>query len=218
MKPKRKLKKFVMPLTYVFSLSIIVVGGLLISNFVGKTNNDDFSYNYVVGAFINQEDISPVTEIVNEEIIKPFTNEGVEIAKKFYDKDSDDATQQKSIIYYENTYMQNTGTLYKYNEPFEVVAPLDGTVTSVKTDEILGNVVEIKHNANLITVYESLSDVEVQEGDTVKQGDKIGNSGENKIDSQNKNELLFEVYYKGLIMNPEKFYEMDIKDLSETTE
>ncbi len=216
MKPKRKLKKFVMPLAYLSSLVIVVLGGILATNFIGKTNNDDFSYNYVVGAF--NQDISPVNEIVNEEIIKPFTNEAVEIAKKFYDKDSDEESQQKSIIYFENTYMPNTGILYKNNETFEVVATLDGTVTSVKTDEILGNVVEIKHNANLITVYESLSDVEVKEGDKVLQGDKIGNSGENKVDPANKNELLFEVYYKGLILNPEKYYEMDIKDLSEETE
>ena len=218
MKPKRKLKKLVMPLTYVFSLAILVVSGLLVSNFIGKTNNDDFSYNYVTGAMTDDKDSKVVNEIVNDEIIKPFTVESVQIAKNFYDKDSDESSQQNSIIYYEKTYMQNTGILYKNDDTFDVVSTLDGTVTSVKTDEILGNVVEIKHNSNLITIYQSLGEVSVKEGDKVLQGDKIGTSGENKLDSENKNELLFEVYYKGIIMNPEKFYEMKIEDLSDETE
>ena len=218
MKPKRKLKKFVMPITYAFCLAILVVSGLLVSNFIGKTNNNDFSYNYVTGAMTEDKDAEVVNEVVNDEIIKPFTVESVQIAKNFYDKDTDESSQQNSIIYYENTYMQNTGILYKNEEAFDVVATLDGTVTSVKTDDILGNVVEIKHNSNLTTIYESLGDVSVKEGDKILQGDKIGTSGENKIDKENKNELLFEVYYKGIIMNPEKFYKMNIKDLSDEAE
>lgn len=221
MKSKRKLKKFVMPLTYTICLAILVLSGVLINNFIGKTNNKDFSYNYVTGAFVdkdNDDKEKPVTEIVNDEIIKPYTDENVKILKNYYDKDADEKSQQESIIYYENTYMQNTGILYYSDDSFDVVAPLDGTVTSVKSDEILGNVVEIKHNSILTTVYQSLKEVEVKEGDTIKQGELIGTSGENKINAENKNQLLFEVYHKGLIMNPEKFYQMNLNDLSEKTE
>ena len=39
---------------------------------------------------------------------------------------------------------------------------MDGTVTKVSEDEILGKVVEITHNTNLKTVYYSLSEINVK--------------------------------------------------------
>jgi len=50
-------------------------------------------------------------------------------------------------------------------------------------------------------------------GDTVEQGDTIGTSGTNKIESKNSNVLLFEVYIDGNLTNPEDFYNMKISEL-----
>ena len=109
--------------------------------------------------------------------------------------------------------MQNTGVLYTNNEKFDVVSVLDGTVTSITKDEILGNVVEILHNTELITIYSCLDEVLVKVGDNVKQNDVIGNSGPVNIDKSYENALLFEVNYKGTIINPIEFYNMKISDL-----
>ena len=57
--------------------------------------------------------------------------------------------------------MQSTGVSYGGVDDFDVVAVLDGTVTSVREDELLGTIVEIKHNNNLTSVYQSLKDVSV---------------------------------------------------------
>ena len=121
----------------------------------------------------------------------------------------------KSLIYYKNTYMQNTGVLYTNNERFDVVSVLDGTVTSITKDEILGNVVEIMHTNELITIYSCLNEVFVKVGDNVKQNDVIGNSGQVSIDKGYENALLFEVNYKGSIINPIEFYNYKISDLME---
>ena len=78
-------------------------------------------------------------------------------------------------------------------ETFEVVAVLNGTVVNVKQDEILGNVVEIKHENNYITTYQSLSEVSVKKDDIITQGQIIGKSGTNKLDKDMGNHLHFEV-------------------------
>lgn len=111
--------------------------------------------------------------------------------------------------------MQSTGVLYSHSEVFDIVAVLDGTVSNIKEDDLLGKIVEIKHSTNLTTVYQSLSTVDVKVGNAINQGDKIGISGTNKVDTTTENQLLFEVYHKGLLVDPIEFYNMKIEDLSE---
>ena len=125
----------------------------------------------------------------------------------------DETTQQNSLVYYEQTYLQNSGVLYSSDEVFDVFATFDGTVTNVSTDEILGNVVEITHNPNLKTVYYSLGEVTVKKDDVVNCGDIIGKSGDNLLEGEKDNSLLVEVYYNGNTIDPEDFYNMNIKDL-----
>jgi len=121
--------------------------------------------------------------------------------------------QQKALIYFQNTYMKNTGVLYNCDEAFPIVMVLDGTVLNVKKDEVLGNMIEIEHNTNLRTIYYSVDDIKVKAGDVLSQGEEIGVSGTNSI-SKSKNNLLFEVYYNGTLINPEEFYQMDPSTLN----
>ena len=121
---------------------------------------------------------------------------------------------EKSLILYNNTYMPNTGILYKANESFDVIAVLDGTVIDITADEIMGNIVTVKHSNNLTTIYQSLNEVKVLVGDLLKQGDVIGNSGINKIDSTSENMLLFEVISNGEYIDPENFYQMNPNELN----
>ena len=162
---------------------------------------------------INQtkdDDSKYVKETIEEVKLptKPFLASNVEIAKNYYNTKDDENKQIGSLIYYKDTYMQNTGILYKSNESFDVVSTLDGTVTSITKDEILGNVVEISHSNNLITIYHCLNEVNVKAGDKVKQNDVIGTSGKVNIDDGYENALLFEVNYKGSTINPEEYYTM----------
>ena len=86
-------------------------------------------------------------------------------------------------------------------------------VTNVSKDEILGNVVEITHNPNLKTVYYSLGEIAVAKDDVITGGTIIGKSGDNLLDDEKDNCLLFEVYYNGNAIDPEEFYSMDITKL-----
>lgn len=180
---------------------------ITISNFLNAAE-DSTNYTYVMKALV--EDVTPVIQTTNKEIKKPFTSESVKVSKYFYKKDDDAKKQEQSLIYYENTYMQNTGLLYASKEEFEVIAVLDGKVANIKEDNILGMVVEIEHDSSLTTVYQSLGKLNVSVGQTIKQGDVIGVSGSNNLEKEAEYSLHFEVIYNGSLMNPEEFFELKI--------
>lgn len=208
---ERKLKGFVLPTVYV-----LVIGVLFISiSYLGSILQSNIEYSDMAISAI-KEDVTPVVK--NEEpttdiILKPFTNSNVTISKSFYDMKDDEKKQQNSLVYYEKTYLQNSGVLYTANEIFDIVSVYGGTVTKVASDEILGNYVEITHNTDLKTIYYSLSEVTVKKDDVVKCGDIIGKSGDNLLDNESGNNLLFEVYHKGYAINPESFYNKTVEDL-----
>jgi len=207
-----RLKRWAVTSIYIFAISLVTLSLLYVSRNL-KTVEEGETLSYVFKGFINDE--VPVISYTNETIIKPFDSETVEINKNFYDRSSDNDTQENSLIYYQNTYMPNTGILYSNSEEFEIKAVLDGNVTNVLEDEILGTMIEIKHSNSLITKYYSLKDVNVIIGSSVKQGDIIAKSGKNNISTDSENMLLFEVINNGVNLNPENFYQMTIEDLGE---
>ena len=212
---KRKLKSFVLPTVY-----IMVIGILFISiSFIGSALQSKVKYDDNLSVNALEDNVTPVikneeeTNETDKKIVKPFTSTAVSISKSYYDMQDDEKTQQNSLVYYENTYLQNSGVLYSSNETFDILSVYDGTVTNISKDEILGNVVEITHNPNLKTIYYSLGEISVKKDDLVNSGTIIGKSGSNLLDEEQNNCLLFEVYYNGNTIDPEDFYNMNINDL-----
>ena len=171
--------------------------------------------NYLYSVDVMKDVTTSVVETEEEtkQIVRPYTSDSVRIKTYFYDVAADAEEQEKSLIYFENTYMKNTGVLYQADEVFDCVAVLNGTVLNIYEDDILGNMVEVEHNPNLRTIYYSLGSVTVEVGEVLAQGDIIGTSGENNI-TDAANNLLFEVYYNGTLLNPEEFYSMDVTTLN----
>ncbi len=210
MKTKR-LRKFVLPTVYVMVIGVLFVSISILGNVLQSQMEYD---NMAVSAL--KDNVTPVIkndDTPDSKIEKPFVSTNVAISKSFYDMTDEASKQQNSLVYYENTYLQNSGVLYSSQDAFEVLSSFDGTVTNVATDDILGNYVEITHNPNLKTVYYSLSDVQVKKDDVVISGDVIGKSGDNKLNGETENCLLFEVYHNGDAIDPEDFYNMNIEDL-----
>ena len=170
------------------------------------TYNDNLKY---VSYEILTDNIMPVSKEENleqENIIRPYTDDTVEIGKSFYDYKAEEKTQEDAIIYYENTYIQNTGVDYVSKNVFKVNSIADGKVLSVTTDDIVGTTIKIEHNNDMISVYQSVNDVQVKEKDTVSKGQIIANSGTNNIGSDLGNHLHFELYNKNILVNPEDFF------------
>ena len=174
---------------------------------IPKNDNEELRY---VSYEVLTDNILPVAkeeEIVdNNYIVRPYTSKNVEIGKNYYDYKAEETNQENSIIYYENTYIQNTGIDYVSKEVFNVNAIADGKVISVTQNDIIGMSVKIKHSNDMISVYQSLKDVKVKENDDVVQGQIIATSGTNSISSELGNHLHFELYNQNILVNPEKYF------------
>ena len=208
MKKKLKLKPYVLPSIYVVVIMVFVISAMATFEDVPEQVED---VKYVSSVILSND--TPVIATDETVIIRPYNDAEVKIGKNFYNYESDEKSQQNSIVYYENTYMQNSGIDYIKTDSFDVISILDGTVISVNNNELLGNTIEIKHDNNLISVYQSLETVTVKEGDSIKQGQVLGISGASKINEDLGKHLHFELFKEGQVVNPEEYYNKNIKDI-----
>ena len=209
MKKKLRLKRYVIPCLYVVLFATVMTGAFLITKAMKKNEPATPDYNYVSN-IVTSDVVPTISE--KTKLIKPYTDEKVTVGKSFYDYKAEASNQEKSITYYDGSYIQNSGIDYVLDQAFDVVAVLDGTVTNVKQDDILGTVVEIKHDNNYVTTYQSLSDVTVKKDDVVTQGQVIGKSGTNKLDKDMGNHLHFELYTNGQVVDPSLYVDKEIKE------
>lgn len=196
---RRKLKPYVLPTIMTLAIVSVMFGTAMLRSNLQKDTSEDELTSYVTSTVLEEE--QPVIK-ESTIMINPYTDTTVDIGKNYYDYKADAETQEKSIVYHDNTYMQNSGTDFVGEKVFDVVAVLDGSVTDVKEDETLGKVVEIKHENGYISIYQSLSEVSVKKGDMVTQGQVIGKSGTNELDKDMGNHLHFELYVNGTVVNP----------------
>ena len=200
MQRKVKLKK--LPLIVAILVLIPVLTVIIFSTESMKKTND----------LVTTDTISDTVPVINEtrKMINPYTDSSVTISKSYYDYKGEATEQEKSITVYENTYIQNTGIDYISTNTFDIVSVLDGTVVTVKEDELLGKIIEIKHDNGLITSYQSLSEITVQKNDKIKQGQVIGKSGTNELDKEIGNHLHFEIYENGSSVNPINYLNKEV--------
>jgi stage II sporulation protein Q len=206
-------KKWVFPATYMAAAAII-----LSLMWVYQGAGDQEVSNQDLGlSTINQElgenglgldsDAMPVT--VPAEIMQwPVANfNEIEVSMPYFDEDASNEAKQAATIQYQDTFIPNVGiSLSRQDlETFDVLAALSGTVTRVEKHPLVGNQVEITHSEGLKTVYQSLSDVSVEEGQEIAQGDVIAHAGRNELQKDLGVHLHFEVYQDDQPVNPEEF-------------
>ncbi len=206
---RRKLKSFVLPTVYIMTITVVFISIVFLGNiFTTIPYDNEEERDYVVDSVIDTE--VPVVSEPTKFAVKPYNVDTVQLSKDYYSMTDEEKIQENSLIYYQSTYMQNTGVLYTATEIFDVISVLDGTIKNVTNDEVLGVVVEISHDKGYTSHYYSLSEVTVKVGDEVKIGDVIGKSGDNKVENNEGSSLLFEVYYQGKTVDPNVFYETDL--------
>jgi stage II sporulation protein Q len=209
---QKKLKPFVLPLIYSVVIITLLTSVLFLRRAVETTVFEEKGRDFI---YVIKNIFGNHVPVVGSEkvIIRPYTDTNVKIVKHFYDYQADAEKQEKSLVYYGNTYIQNSGVDYSGPENFEVISILDGSVINVADDDLLGKIVEIRHSNDLISVYQSLSEVTVKKGDNVSQSQVIGKSGTSNIAVDLKDHLHFEILYKGKVVDPETLYDKTIKDL-----
>jgi len=205
----RRLKK---PVVYgLYCLGLVMFIGLI---YVIELSIPDQKLSSHKDVYVTKnlfDDVIPVIK-TEDKLVKPYTKEDVSETKEFYDYKADNKEQEKSIVYYQNTYMQSTGITYSNVDKFDVISVLPGEVEEVKEDELLGKTIKIKHNDNLYSLYECLSTTNVNKGDKVIQGQIIGVSGTSKINNSNNN-LYFELILNGNSINPNSYYGKTLKEI-----
>ena len=199
----RRLRKYVIP---TISATLITFGSFGVAYYKHETKPVDSNYKFTIKELIQDKTHPVLEEIVENKPLKPYIEETVGKSKDFYRSDDDEETQKNSLIYYEKTYMPSTGIMYSSDEVFDIYSVLDGEVSNVGEDNILGRFIEINHSDGYKTTYYSLSETNVTKGVKVTKGDVIGISGDNKIEGTLKNNLLFETYKDGYLIDPEDFY------------
>lgn len=204
-------KKLVVPMIYTLAIITSILSIYLIEQVVNGTvfRGNDENTRYVDEEIVNVDEYVPVVNM-DVTVMKPYLSDNISIVKNFYDYKN---PSPDGIIYYEGIYMQNTGIDYNSENSFDVVSVLDGTVINVDVNEILGNTIEIRHSNDLITLYQCVKDVKVKVDDVVLRGQTIASAGTCNLYNKSNN-LHFEAYHNGLIINPQELYDRNILDLN----
>jgi len=218
-------KRWVFPAVYVLAAAIIV------TIVWGAYNNATKSAN-PASSSTTQTDVigdTPVngTLTVNgkvETMKWPVKEkDAMEVVLPYYDVNASIEDRELATIQYGDTFIpsQGLGIARKDKETFDVLAALTGKVTRVEKDPIVGNLVEVTHANGLVTVYQSLQNVEVTKDVEVKQGDLLGTAGRNDLEKEHGVHLHFEIRQTGgSTLNPEQYLgintKVDTKDTAKT--
>jgi stage II sporulation protein Q len=219
-----KRKRLIYPAVYLGFAAIILTAVLWYQNDVNQEAQPNPSpTGEVPNSFDKEEDLIPVTN--SKEVFKmPVADEGaVSIMTKYYDTEASAEDQQAAIVVYNNTYFQSTGIdlVADEGEAFDVTASLSGTVVKAEKDPILGHVVVIKHANGVTTHYSSLESLQVEEGNTVVQGEVLGQAGLSEYNKDAGVHAHFEIRKDGSAVNPTELFGQlvtAIPDNSQATE
>ena len=198
---KKKKKEFSLLIPTIFLLVLFVITTVVyftsrVDNYYKNIDLDNITY--VSNGILNRS--IPIINIADT--IKMPVADNIKIVRYFYDSSLTQEEKEKAVIYYKNTYMPNTGIDYANDVTFDILAVYDGTVVDIEDDELLGKTVKIRHNNELISVYQGIDNIEVKKGDMVFTGSKIATSGKSKINNELGESLHFEIYKNGNYINP----------------
>ncbi|WNS42635.1 M23 family metallopeptidase [Paenibacillus sp. MMS20-IR301] len=203
-------KRWVFPAVYTAAAAIILTLVWVYQDAGTKPLNPDtaavVSQDTVTGNEAVTGDPEALEVVASAESLAwPVASPGdVEVVKPYYDENGTEENHVAAMVQYNNTFVANTGIdiAREDNKTFEVKAALSGEVTRVEDVAVLGKVVEITSPGELKTVYQSLADVKVKQGDQVKQGDTLAAAGQSEMEKGLGNHVHFEVHEDGKIVNP----------------
>lgn len=195
-------KQWFWPVVYTVIALLVVAFILLYNMFV----NVDEDKTVLDGNQVAVDEEQPIETSVQESMRYPFDELNVDkavVVQDFYDATADAADQQDALVVFNNTYTTSNGiSIAIGEEPFQVLASMSGVVKSVEVDAFTGNTVTLEHANGFVTKYGSLSDIVVEEGDEVLQGNPLGMAVKNESNPQAGVHVHFQVMQEGAYINP----------------
>ena len=128
----RRIKPVLLPVVYGGCIVVFLFSMYFVQRFANNVLfSDDSDLEYVDGE-ITQDNFNDMPVVnTSVKIVRPYLDSSVSIAKTFYDYEGESTEQENSIIFYEDTYMQNSGVDYVSTNVFDVVSVLNGTIISI---------------------------------------------------------------------------------------
>ena len=199
------------------SMCLAAILGVGVASFMGNGEEDIIVNNNAPEndqqVTVTPDDTVVEKEEINEEkLSKPFNVDAI-VKTYYFDINDNSKDQENALIYYNGMYTPSLGVDYFYNNvSFDVLASFSGTVIDKKVDPLYGATVSIKaENSELIAVYASLTDIKVNKGDYVNQGQVIAKAGSNSLNSNMGNHLNFSLLKDDKRIDPLDYY---FKELS----
>lgn len=198
------------------SMFLVATLGIGLASYATRGNSDEVVNNQHVSVTPQEpSEDEPVVVVEDEKFAKPY-NVDASIRTYYFDANDTNKEQENALIYYNGMYMPSKGVDYFYNNnSFDVLAVFSGTVIDKKVDPLYGATLYLKSddNSSLVAVYASLSNINVNVGDKVKQGQIIAKAGSNTINSSMGNHLNFSLLKDNKNVNPIEYYQKVIKDI-----
>ncbi|WP_182199849.1 M23 family metallopeptidase [Paraliobacillus salinarum] len=221
LKWKRVLeKKWFFPAVYLSVAALLLAGVLWYQNLNNQIpeatdQSEEGLSDQVEHPLDYNQDSNPVVN--PSEIVKmPVSADAqTEIVTNFYDYDKTPEEQAQALVLYNNKYYQSKGIdiASTTDKTFSVVASLSGEVTDVRQDPMLGYVVEMEHADGVTTHYASLTDIQVESGEKVKQGEELGVAGKNNFGQASGTHVHFEIRKDGEAVDPQQFFNQTVADI-----
>jgi stage II sporulation protein Q len=150
----------------------------------------------------------PVASEVEKMMWPTAKDTETQVVLSFFDDAASDEENMEAMVEYNRTFHPSKGISLSHQDPeqsFDVAAALSGTVVDTDKDPLVGQYVQIEHEDGLVTVYQSLEDIQVSKGEEVKQGQVIGRAGRNVFQKDLGVHLHFEVRKDGVAVNPDQY-------------
>ncbi|GLX70152.1 M23 family metallopeptidase [Paenibacillus glycanilyticus] len=203
-------RKWVTPAAFMVAAAIIVA---LMWIYQGSDNTKETSATTTeqTDTTVGNEAVKPDDQALEagrkgEKLAWPVANKDLlDEVLPFFDANATAEEKANAVVQTNNnTFVPHLGVDFAdpSDQPFAVMAALSGKVTLVEKHPTNGNIVEISHGNGLVTVYQSLSDIQVAEGDDVKQGTQIAVAGRNDLEKDLGVHLHFSVQENGKSVNP----------------
>lgn len=211
-------KRWVYPAIYLASAALIITAIFWYQSAGNQSATDEFGYQ---GDKLGKDGYKNPAVEVNKSVENfkwPVKNEKqAQIEKEFYDANASEEKQEAAMIVYGSTYEPNRGIdiTMKDKKEFQVAAALSGTVSNIQNDDLLGNVIEIKHDDGVVTQYQSVKDIKVSVGDKVKQGQVIATSNTSQLNQEAGTHLHFEIRKDNVPVNPVSYFGEPLSSIKE---
>ncbi|MFB1051551.1 peptidoglycan DD-metalloendopeptidase family protein [Paraliobacillus sp. JSM ZJ581] len=209
-------KKWFFPAVYLSVAAIMLAGVLWYQNLNNQipeaTDQTEEGLSENVDYDQNSDPVVNPSEVVKMPV---STDTKTEIVTNFYDYDKTPEEQAQALVLYNNKYYQSKGIdiASTTEKAFPVVAALSGKVIDVREDSMLGYVVEMEHENGVTTHYASLTDIQVESGKQVKQGEELGLSGKNNFSQASGIHVHFEIRKDGEAVDPQQFFNQTVADI-----